>query len=92
MYPHTLRFLRAVRTHLTAARYVLLAALNQVDPRVGRLAIAATSAVVKRRNERDPCVKHCIRRTQSPTPVLARDTPLSLAAGGDSLRLPIFAA
>jgi hypothetical protein len=30
MYPRTLRFLRAVRTHLTAARYVLLAALALV--------------------------------------------------------------
>ncbi|BBJ94939.1 hypothetical protein Xcc3_06640 [Xanthomonas campestris pv. campestris] len=30
MYPRTLRFLRAVRTHLTAARYVLLAALSPV--------------------------------------------------------------
>ncbi len=29
MYPRTLRFLRAVRTHLTAARYVLLAALKR---------------------------------------------------------------
>ena len=28
MYPRTLRFLRAARTHLTAARYVLLAALS----------------------------------------------------------------
>ncbi|MEA9751866.1 hypothetical protein VDG03_12715 [Xanthomonas campestris pv. raphani] len=57
---------------------------------VARLAVAATSAVVKRRNEHDPCVKHCIRRTQAPTPVLACDTPLSLAAGGDLLRLPIL--
>jgi len=30
MYPRTLRFLRAARTHLTAARYVLLAALNGI--------------------------------------------------------------
>ena len=28
MYPRTFRFLRAVRTHLTTARYVLLAALS----------------------------------------------------------------
>ncbi len=28
MYPRTFRFSRAVRTHLTAARYVLLAALS----------------------------------------------------------------
>ncbi|CAP53735.1 hypothetical protein XCCB100_4365 [Xanthomonas campestris pv. campestris] len=30
MYPRTFRFLRAVRTHLTTARYVLLAALGRV--------------------------------------------------------------
>ncbi|AAY47628.1 conserved hypothetical protein [Xanthomonas campestris pv. campestris str. 8004] len=29
MYPRTLWFLRAVRAHLTAARYVLLAALSR---------------------------------------------------------------
>jgi hypothetical protein len=29
MYPRTFRFLRAVRTHLTTARYVLLAALSR---------------------------------------------------------------
>ncbi len=41
MYPRTLRFLRAVRTHLTAARYVLLAALkrrHQRDCAIGRQA------------------------------------------------------
>ena len=30
MCPRTLRFLRAVRTHLTTARYVLLAALRSI--------------------------------------------------------------
>ncbi len=32
MYPRTFRFLRAVRTHLTTVRYVLLAALSAYLP------------------------------------------------------------
>ncbi len=42
MYPRTLRLLRAVRTHLTAARYVLLAALSRTNAmRVMHVGIAA---------------------------------------------------
>ena len=45
MYPRTLRFLRAVLTHLTTARYVLLAALSgRADVRVVRQTITVNDA------------------------------------------------